>query len=169
MVFGTELLRNADDVIPSTADMLVPTGQGPLRFRRVAYMEILGVQISCDHKCPTHADVEFRIDAARKAFYSQASFFRNQSTLSINKFYRYQQRVQSLALYGAQGCTADSHSLHLLSAFEGKCLCFMHRCPRLPDESCADWNVRRYRTARSKFQEAGFSSLVQKFLRTQWL
>ena len=169
MVFGAEAARNAEGVILSSADLLVPFQNDVMRFRRVTEMTVLGIQLFSDYKYSSHLDVDSRIEAARRTFYSQAGYFRNNSTPLKDKFLRYQQKVQSIALFGADGCTADSDSLHALHAFEGKCLCFMLRCRREPDESYATWNERRYKAARSKFAEAGYHSLVQRFLRAQWL
>jgi len=55
-----------------------------------------------------------------------------------------------------------------MHAFEGLCLCKMFRCPRGAEEDVATWSRRRYAEARRKFQEMGFASLVQRFLRVSW-
>eukprot|EP00959_Pyramimonas_sp_CCMP1952_P004802 100795-Pyramimonas_sp.AAC.1 len=132
-------------------------------------MTVLGHDIYSTYLLPAHPDVEYRNKEARACFIGQADFFRNRVVAIRDKFCRYQDRVQSVALYSLETCTADTSSLHMLNAFEGWCLYRMFRRPRREEETMADWNRRRYHEAREQFRSYGFAtSLVQRFLRTVW-
>ena len=171
MVCGVPLSYEHSDDVPRSLDLVIddlPIGIDRLRFRRVLSINVLGCEISFDHNTAVHEDLDYRISLANRAFYAQASYFRSPSVPLKNKYRRYMERVQPLVLYCSEGTTIDQHSLARLHTFEGRCLRFMLRFLRKPDESEADFQKRRYDTAREKFHMAGFASIVQRYLRILW-
>eukprot|EP00959_Pyramimonas_sp_CCMP1952_P175978 3677506-Pyramimonas_sp.AAC.1 len=64
MVFGADAARDAEGLILSSADLLVPFMNNVMRFRRVTEMTVLGVQLFSDYKYSSHLDVDSRIEAA---------------------------------------------------------------------------------------------------------
>ncbi|CAK0900489.1 unnamed protein product, partial [Prorocentrum cordatum] len=172
MVFGVEPPRDVEGEILCTADLVLSMGSeesGVYRFRRTTEMDVLGAHICSELHVNEHPDLDASIDSARRAFWGQATFFRSTAIPLKDKDERYAQRVQSIVLYAAEGCTDDSSSLSALHIFEGKCLSVMSRCIRREGESYQEWNTRRYERARQKSHDAHFAGIVQKFLRVHWM
>eukprot|EP00959_Pyramimonas_sp_CCMP1952_P267652 5596235-Pyramimonas_sp.AAC.1 len=145
MVFGAAPPRDAAGEILRTADLVLSIGSGDsgvYRFRRVTEMEVLGAHICSELHVNEHPDLDASIDSARRAFWGQASFFRSTAIPLKDKYERYAQKVQSIVLYAAEGCTDDSNSLSAHHIFEGKCLAVMCRCVRREEESYQEWNTR---------------------------
>ncbi|CAK0874152.1 unnamed protein product [Prorocentrum cordatum] len=167
MTCGLAPRFNADGVILPEEDLIVTTSE-VLRFRRVSSMNVLGVEIHSEFNTPTHPDVDHRLSMARKSFYGMSNYSRRFAVSIRDKFWRYEEKVQGIAMCGIEGITLDNHSIQRMRSFEGLCLCKMFTCPRGPEEDVATWSRRRYSEARRKFQEMGFASLVQRFLRVSW-
>ncbi|CAK0818601.1 unnamed protein product [Prorocentrum cordatum] len=122
-------------------------------------MNVLGVEIHFEFNTPTHPDVDYRLSMARKSFFGMSNYFRCSAVSIRDKFWRYQEKVQGIAMYGIEGMTLDNHSFQRMHSVEGFCLCKMFTCPRGPEENVSTWSRRRYAEARRKFQEMGFASM----------
>ncbi|CAK0818600.1 unnamed protein product [Prorocentrum cordatum] len=116
-------------------------------------MNVLGVEIHFEFNTPTHPDVDYRLSMARKSFFGMSNYFRCSAVSIRDKFWRYQEKVQGIAMYGIEGMTLDNHSFQRMHSVEGFCLCKMFTCPRGPEENVSTWSRRRYAEARRKFQE----------------
>ncbi len=180
MVCGAPAILDEDGNIPRSMDLKIPIfsdacdGRNVVQqidelcYRRVVSMDVLGTQLHSEYNCSVHRDVSFRLDCARRAFYSQAGYFRSHCIPLKDKLRRYQDRVQSLALYGMETTTADSYTLSFLHSFEGKCLKMMISSRKGPTETEQAYQQRRYHVARERFLKAGYSSLVQRYLILHW-
>jgi len=142
MVCGVPLSLDSEGQVPHSLDLVIQDFSEPIvphTFRRVLSLDVLGCEVSAEHNTCSHQDVAFRVEKARRAFYSQASYFKCQSIPLKNKFYRYQERVQSLALSCCEGTTIDNYSVGFLDCFEGQCLRCMMRFAKKENESDGDF------------------------------
>eukprot|EP00959_Pyramimonas_sp_CCMP1952_P168112 3513072-Pyramimonas_sp.AAC.1 len=138
---GLALRCNADGVIVPEEDLIVATPE-VLRFRRASSTDVLGVEIHSELDAPTHPDVDYRLSMARKSFFGMSKYFRCSAVSIRDKFSRYQEKVQGIAMYGIEGMTVDNHSLQSMHSFEGLCLCKMFTCPRGPEGDVSIWSWR---------------------------
>eukprot|EP00959_Pyramimonas_sp_CCMP1952_P348490 7300261-Pyramimonas_sp.AAC.1 len=93
MTCGLTPRCNADGIISPEEDLIVTTSE-VLRFRRVSFMNVLGVEIHLEFNTPTHPDVDHSLSMARKSFYGMSNYFRCSAVSIRDKFWRYQEKVQ---------------------------------------------------------------------------
>eukprot|EP00959_Pyramimonas_sp_CCMP1952_P049315 1030183-Pyramimonas_sp.AAC.1 len=71
----------------------------PFPLKEVTKMQVLGTVVESEFD-NTHGDIRHRIMMARRTFFAQSPYFRSKSVSPRAKFYRNQQRVQSVMSYG---------------------------------------------------------------------
>ena len=140
-------------------------------FPRVMEMQILGTLVSDNYRRDFHADVKHRINIARANFFSEAGFYKSRAIGTKRKLQRYVEKVQSVLVYGLEGCVIDDKTVHDISATEGRFLRMMIHVPPLKDrpETKDEYERRRWKDARDRFCSLGFPSAVQITMYNQWL
>eukprot|EP00959_Pyramimonas_sp_CCMP1952_P380751 7977370-Pyramimonas_sp.AAC.1 len=74
-------------------------------------MNVLGVEIHSEFDTLTHPDVDHRLSMARKSFYGMSNYFRCSAVSIRDELWRYQEKVQGIAMCGIEGMTLDNHSI----------------------------------------------------------
>jgi len=93
-----------------------------------------------------HEDIKFRMGEAKRAFWTDRSFYECYAIPLASKLKRYDSRVRSRFLYGVEGFSCHAGALQYIHKDEGKLLSVLCRSRKRAEETWTEhWRVRKRR------------------------
>ena len=148
------------------AESLTKYRRAEIQLKQTNSLEVLGTILEND--MVSHADVDWVISKAKKAFWSEGRYYRAQSIHILKRLRRYETRVRSRLLFGVEGMTADRATIEKLHRTEGALLRVLVWRRKRTQESWQQFYQSISRKARGALRAAGMPSLPQLFLYKQW-